>query len=85
MAEKVKEVVKEKIKFIPMYKVVSSNVEAVGFDEKEETIYVEFKQGHTIYAYPKTTKQEFKTLTEAESVGRAFHAFKAGKEYKKVR
>ena len=53
------------MKMIP---VDSSNVEAVGYDEKSSTLQVEFKNGG-MYQYFDVPEDEFIGLRDASSVG----------------
>lgn len=48
--------------------VVSSNVDAVGYDEKDQIVYVRFTTG-AIYAYKGVPQHEFENLRTAASVG----------------
>jgi len=59
---------------INMIPVTSSNIEAVGYNEQNEILYVRFKGGKS-YSYervPLCTYDEFMT---AESIGKFFNQF----------
>lgn len=51
-----------------MQPVSSSNIEAVGYDAENETVYVQFLNGST-YAYRGVPEHEFENLRTAPSVG----------------
>lgn len=52
-------------------KVVSSHIVAIGYDEKEKTLVVEFEMA--IWAYSPISKQTYKALMGASSIGSYFH------------
>ena len=52
-----------------MQPVKSSNVKAVGYDEENKTLQVEYKSGG-IYQYPGVQPEIYADLLAAESVGR---------------
>lgn len=52
-----------------MQPVKSSNVKAVGYDEENKTLQVEFRSGG-IYQYPGVQPEMYADLLAAESVGR---------------
>ena len=52
-----------------MQPVKSSNVKAVGYDEENKTLQVEYKSGG-IYQYPGVPPEIYADLLAAESVGR---------------
>ena len=51
-----------------MQPVSSSNIEAVGYDAENQTVYVQFLDGST-YAYKGVPEHEFENLRTAPSVG----------------
>jgi len=51
-----------------MHPVSSSNIEAIGYDAENETVYVRFLNGST-YAYKGVPEHEFENLRTAPSVG----------------
>lgn len=51
--------------------VKSSNVVAVGYDEKSKILEVEFKSGG-VYGYRTVEKPVYESLIKAESIGRFF-------------
>ena len=51
-----------------MISVVSSNVESVGYDKENQTVYVKFLGGST-YTYKEVPKHVFEALRDAPSVG----------------
>lgn len=57
---------------IEMVKVDSSNVDEVGYDEKEQVLYVRFLTG-ALYIYKGVGKYEFEGLCAAPSVGSYLH------------
>lgn len=64
--------------------VSSSNVEAVGYDEKTETLRVWFLSG-SIYDYKGVRKMEYEALRDAPSVGSYLHRnIKGQYAYEKV-
>ena len=65
----------QKLKISELKKVESSNLDLIGFDG--DKTFIQFKNGK-LYEYPNTTKEEFDTLVNAESVGKEFF-----KSYKK--
>lgn len=72
---------------IEMQPVTSSNIESVGYDAATQTLAVAFKHGGT-YHYYEVPQDAVKSLLEAESIGKHFHAeikgkFKAEKQEKK--
>lgn len=52
-------------KLIP---VESSNIAALGYDEKKEEAYVKFLNG-AVYAYSDVSPEQFEKLKSAESIG----------------
>lgn len=59
---------------IEMYDVNSSTVEAVGYDEKTSTLYVDFKNGG-VYAYENVPMNYWQALQQADSKGSWTHWF----------
>lgn len=55
-----------------MIPVSSSNVSALGFDDTEQVVYVEFMNG-SIYIYKGVSKIEFEGLLNAPSIGSYLH------------
>ena len=53
-------------------KVESSTIKSIGYDEKTQTLEVEFRPS-SIYQYFEVEKQTFENLMKAESVG-SYHA-----------
>lgn len=51
-----------------MQPVSSSNIEAIGYDAENQTVYVQFLNGST-YAYKGVPEHEFENLRTASSVG----------------
>ena len=51
-----------------MHPVASSNVQAVGYDAENQTVYVQFLNG-SVYAYKGVPEHEFENLKTAPSVG----------------
>lgn len=51
-----------------MHPVSSSNVDSVGYDVENQTVYVRFLDGST-YAYKGVQEHEFENLRTASSVG----------------
>ncbi len=56
---------------IQMQDVVSSNIEAVGYDDNKKILHVRFAHGGT-YLYSGVPAQVYKTLLESDSVGTYF-------------
>lgn len=57
---------------VDMISVSSSNVESVGYDEKEQIVYVRFLNG-ALYIYKNVNQNEFDGLVNAPSVGSYLH------------
>jgi len=55
-----------------MIPVSSSNVESVGYDEDEQTVFVQFLNG-SIYVYKGVALHEFENLRDAASIGSYLH------------
>lgn len=68
-------------KTIAMSPVESSQIESMGHEG--DTMAVKFKKGGT-YHYPGVTAAQFADLKGAESIGKAFGAFKAGRKFTKI-
>jgi hypothetical protein len=51
-----------------MQPVSSSNIEAIGYDAENQTVYVQFLNG-SAYAYKGVPEHEFENLRTASSVG----------------
>lgn len=66
---------------IPMTGVKSSLIESIG--HQGTTLAVKFKSGAT-YHYPDVTPLQFANLQKAESIGKAFGAFKVGRKFTKL-
>ena len=71
---------KPKAPAIPMTEVKSSLIESIG--HHGDTLAVKFKKGGT-YHYP-CTATEFADMQKSESLGRAFGAFKIGREFTRL-
>lgn len=72
---------KPKAPTIPMLGVKSSQIESIG--HLGDTLAVKFKSGGT-YHYPGVSAAQFADLQKAESLGKAFGAFKVGREFNKI-
>jgi len=55
-------------------KVMSSNINSIGFDKESQILEIEFTQGN-IYQYTGVSEQVFMNLIDASSHGKYFHAF----------
>lgn len=55
-----------------MLKVKSSAIKTIGYDEKTNTLYIEFKNKH-IYMYLNVLNEEQKNFLSAESKGKYFN------------
>jgi hypothetical protein len=67
-----------------MQPVKSSNVRAVGYDEENKTLTVEFRSGG-IYQYPGVPPEMYADLLAAESVGRfVSQVVRAGRKGMKI-
>ena len=63
--------------YIPMTDVESSNIQAIGYDRKIQTLRVAFQDQSGIprvYDYPLVPEIEYKRLMEAESKGKFFNS-----------
>lgn len=58
--------------YIPLEPVESSMISQVGYDEKKETLRIQFHDGAT-YDYPMFTPRDWKAFREADSWGKHFH------------
>lgn len=58
--------------------VKSSVITSIGHDPEKQILEVKFKNGKT-YTYDKVSEDDHAALIGAESVGRAFNEFKAGR------
>lgn len=58
---------------IELKPVKSSNIKAVGFDEEQKILAIEFPSG--IYHYPNVPKEVYESLIAADSIGKHFAAF----------
>lgn len=56
-----------------MVSVSSSNIAAVGYDDEERKLAVEFNSG-SVYHYDNVSRDTFEALRDAPSVGKYFHA-----------
>jgi len=57
---------------IEMIKVVSSNIESIGYLESTKTLMVEFKGG-SLYEYNDVEEEIFNQIINADSVGSTFN------------
>jgi len=55
-----------------MSKVDSSNINAIGYDEKNTALCIEFKSGG-VYQYIGVSKKDWLGLSQSASIGSAFH------------
>jgi len=55
-----------------MYEVSSSNVDAIGYDETNQTLYIRFLN-NTLYIYKGVPVDEFEGLRNAPSIGSYLH------------
>lgn len=72
---------KPKAPAIHMTAVKSALIESIG--HHGDTLAVKFKKGGT-YHYPGVTAAQFDDLQKAESLGKAFGAFKIGREFTRL-
>lgn len=63
----------------------SSNIESINYNESEQLLFVEFHSGG-VYKYSGVPREVFDAMSNAESVGKAFHSLirKGGYAYEKV-
>lgn len=67
-----------------MKPVSSSNIEALGYDKENQTVYVRFLNG-TLYVYKGVSEHEFEGLFNAPSIGSYLHRnFKNVYPYERV-
>lgn len=66
---------------IPMTAVKSALIESIG--HRGDVLAVKFKKGG-VYHYPGTTAEQFADLQKSESLGKAFGAFKIGREFTRL-
>lgn len=59
----------------------SSNIRAIGYDEKEEVLEIEFNKGG-VYQYENFPKEIFEMFLNAGSKGKFFHKFIRSKNFK---
>jgi hypothetical protein len=55
-----------------MIPVTSSNIEAIGYNEPNEILYIRFKGGK-VYSYERVPSYTYDELMAAESVGKFFN------------
>ncbi len=72
-----------------MHPVESSNIEAIGYDEEEEMLYVAFTAKRTtprtLYQYFNVSPDEFSNFLAADSKGKYFHQYiREAKFYNKL-
>ena len=53
--------------------VESSNISAIGYDEKDETLEIEFRRSKAVYQYKDVPLPIYEELMEAESHGAFFN------------
>ena len=56
-----------------MIEVTSSNIESVGYDNDEQTLFVKFKSG-TTYSYSEVLVEIYDEMLQADSKGKYFYA-----------
>ena len=63
----------------------SSNIAQIGYDANTKELVVTFKRGGA-YSYKEVPQEVFQMITQAESVGKAFHSVikQGGYEYEKL-
>lgn len=67
---------------IELKEVQSSNIEAIGFDEEKQNLYIMFSGG-SLYEYNPIEKKVYEAFMLSNSFGKFFYAIiKANKEYK---
>lgn len=64
--------------------VISSNIQAVGYDPESQTLHVQFKGGST-YAFAGVPPEHHSGLLDAESAGQYFHKHIRGGGYAATR
>lgn len=60
--------------------VVSSNIAAVGYDEENQTLFVQFKGRDTVYEHPGVPRLTYEIMMAAESIG-SYYARNVKKSY----
>lgn len=60
-----------------MTQVESSNIDSVGYDKEDLTLYIKFKN-NTTYTYSKVPEKIYGSLMEAESVGKYLNQYVKG-------
>lgn len=55
-----------------MISVISSNIESIGYEEKDETVYVRFLNG-SLYIYKGVPLHEYENLRDSPSLGSYLH------------
>jgi len=70
------------MKLIP---IESSNLLAVGYDDSQQELVVQFRKTGLIYTYSDVSIDEYNTIMQSKSIGKAFIEVivKSGKLYKK--
>lgn len=70
---------------IPMTRtpVTSSNVKSVGYDPNTRTLEVEFNSSG-VYQYGNVSEDEYQSVLQADSVGKAVNQIKVGREAVRV-
>ena len=63
-----------KIKAIPMRFVKSSNLQRVGYNEKNRELHIKFKKSQAVYVYENVQKSIYLNLLKAQSLGTYFSA-----------
>ena len=51
----------------------SSAINRVGYESEDETMFVQFRSGDTVYQYDDIDADSFQSFITAPSIGRAFH------------
>lgn len=72
MEELTKEQIDEVVKSIQMYKVISSNIVAIGYNETNKILRVLFK-GNNSYLYFNVEPEVYNNLMSCESVGKTLN------------
>jgi hypothetical protein len=68
---------------VEMKKVVSSNIDSIGFSDTRNLLFVVFSGGG-MYTYENATKEQFDSLLTSPSVGRTIRTVTAGMKYNKI-
>lgn len=74
------EMSQEKFMPVEMHEVKSSNIAKLGYDQESKTLYVKFLSGVT-WSYAEVPEEEYKALSEAESVGKHFAVIRKNPKY----